>query len=121
MATIKLGSTEEGATTLSATVAESLPVTFELPREKYVMSDGSKRWRFSPSDFRAWTLNFTAMTEAELNALIALVETHSVLGFQNAWQETTWYNVVVTGFTYDTPDPAAATEHYSAQLILEGT
>jgi hypothetical protein len=119
MADIKLG-ISGSEVTLSTKVDISLPVSMERSTTKYRMSDGSKRWAFEGVDYRAWQIKFRKLTAAELTSLLGLVALRSVLHFQNNNESASWYDVVITSFSFDTLVPWG-TVYYTADLVLEET
>jgi len=104
--------------TLPGTFTISLPVDMPKQVEKVKMSDGSFRWAFFKEQ-RKWRLNWTKLTKAQLDTLKTLWGYNQLLHWQNNDESTTWYNVVITDFSYDSVDPISATKYYKASMTLE--
>ncbi len=99
----------------------SLPIEIQKQIDKAKMSDGTFRWGFLKKH-RAWTLNWTYLTKANLDVLIARYNYNAILRWQNLDEAADWYDVVITDFSYDSLNPipvAPAVEYYSASMTLE--
>lgn len=116
MGTRKLGPSGSEITLPSIGIA--LPIAITKKVERAEMSDGSGRYAFF-EEYRGWELTFPKLTKAQLDSLIALRAENDVLRWQNDDESTTWYNVVITDFKYDTSDPASPTVYYFASMTLE--
>jgi len=99
MADIKLGLT--GAeVTLPTGVHYEIPVDPQKDVAESVMSDGTRRYGFYKMP-RRWTLKWVVpLALTNIQILVGLRDLNSVLHFQNQWESNTWYNVVITGFSY---------------------
>lgn len=107
-----------GGVTLPGTFTISLPVHMPKPVEKVRMSDGSFRWGFFP-EYMIWSLNWTKLTKAQLDVLIAREAVNAIQTWVNNDESATSYNVVVTDFSYDSVDPISTTKLYKATMTLD--
>jgi len=114
MASVKLG-VKDSETTL-VKVQVSRPTGIVKGYSRRVMIDHSKRVGMFNS-YRTWTLNFLHLTKAELDDIITEVQRKQQLRFQDSWESDTWYDVIVTSFSYDYETITAS--HYVATLELE--
>ena len=117
MATKKLGPSGSEVT-LPGTFTIALPVDMPKQVDKARMSDGSFRWAFF-KEYRKWSLNWTKLTKTQLDSLITLWALDQLLRWQNNDESATWYDVVITDFSYDVVDPISATKYYKASMSLE--
>ena len=78
----------------------ALPVTVHKQIEKSTMSDGSRRWAFIRNK-KEWPLVFGFLTKAQLDSLSTLNALNQILRFQDNNVDATWYNVVITAFTWE--------------------
>jgi len=117
MGTQKLGPLGSEVT-LPGTLTVSLLVDMPKQVEKARMSDGSFRWAFF-QEYRTWSLNWTKLTKAQLDTVIALWVLDQILRWQNTDESTTWYDVVITNFSYDSVDPISTTKLYKATMTLD--
>jgi hypothetical protein len=104
--------------TLPATLTIELPVDLEKQIDKQTVSDGSFRWNFKKTH-RVWGLNWTELTKAQLDTLTTLQAYNQILRWQNNDESATWYDVVITEFSYDCVDPISSTKIYKASMTLE--
>jgi len=107
-----------GGVTLAGTFTIALSVHMPKPVEKARMSDGSFRWAFFP-EYRIWSLNWTKLTKAQLDVLIAREALNQILTWVNNDESATSYNVVITDFSYDSVDPISTTKLYKATMTLD--
>ena len=116
MATRKLGPAGAEITLPPITVA--LPVTVGKNIERAEMSDGSGRYNFLKG-YKVWEPRFPKLTKTELDDLIYLRSLNQILRWQDTDESTTWYDVVITNFSYDSVDPISTTKLYKATMTLE--
>lgn len=116
MATRRLG--PEGAEIILPSVAISLPVTIRKNIDKAMMSSGSIRWNFK-KDQKVWEITFPNITKSELDDLKTLDSYKQILRWQNQDESETWYDVVITDFSYDSEDPDSPTADWFAHMTLE--
>ena len=114
MGTRKLGPSGEEVTLPKVRV--SLPVTVDKGVDRAEMSDGSTRWGFYKK-YRNWELTFPYLTRAELTALEVLHSFNQILKWQDTDVSETWYNVVITDFSFNTEDPMAV--YFYGSMTLE--
>jgi len=117
MATVKLG-LNGSEVTLASSLKISLPVTYSMQKTRVEMSDGSRRWG-NRKKFRIWSLAWSKLTKTELDSLITLCDLDSTLRFQNNYESSTWKDVVITDFSYDSVDPISTTKYYFASMTIE--
>lgn len=104
--------------TLPAGLIISLPVGYDQQVVRVTMSDGSRRYGFHNRK-RQWQLTWIKITKANLDTLITLCDYNQTLRWQNNDESTTWYDVAITQFAYDSVDPISATKYYTASMVLE--
>ena len=104
--------------TLPHTITESLPTTLDKKVTSATMSDGSVRYSLLNSQ-RLWTLNWPRLSPTDLATLQTLWGYNAVLHYQNNDESASWYNVVITKFSYDVINPFAMTPTYTASMTLE--
>lgn len=80
--------------------APSLTVETGKQIERGTMSDGSRRWAFFPIR-RTWPLVLGYLSLAQLNILRNLNALNQTLRYQNNNVDATWYNVVITSFSWE--------------------
>ena len=117
MANIYLG-ISGSEVTLPHTISESLPTSLDKKISSAVMSDGSVRYSILQSQL-IWQLKWPRLTYAQLQTLITLWGYNQTLHYQNNDESATWYNVVITKFSYDVINPLAAAPTYTAVMALE--
>lgn len=117
MAIRKLG--PSGSEITLPSIAVVLPVTVMKKIDQAVMSDGSIRWAFF-KEHRGWEITFPPkLIKSELDDLITLRSYNQILRWQNNDESATWYDVVITEFSYNTKDPKSPTVHWFANMTLE--
>lgn len=99
-------------------IAVALPVNVNKKIDRAEMSDGSARWAFFKK-FKGWVVTFPKLTKPELDDLIYLRSLDEILRWQNPDESYTWYDVVITEFSYDSKDPNSPTVYYFASMTLE--
>ena len=104
--------------TLPHTITDSLPTALDKKISAAVMSDGSVRYAMYLAQ-RKWQLNWPRLTPTQLATLLTLWGYNTTLHYQNNDESTTWYNVVITAFSYDVFNPTAATPTYTAVMTIE--
>lgn len=117
MADVKLG-ISGSEVTLPTCIALSLPVDAGKAMGAATVSDGNTRYAFYARQ-RRWQLTWTNLTAANLATLDTLRGYNQTLRYQNAYESTTWYTVVITAFSHDSVCPGQTTEYYTAQMTLE--
>ncbi len=86
-----------------------------------MMADGSKRVNFL-KDKRKWTgYSWGKLTYSQVQTFITLNEYNQILRFQNNWESSTWYYVVITSFSYRPliHTYAQGTTYYELTITLE--
>lgn len=78
----------------------SLPVDLGKQVEERQMSDGTIRYGMFQQK-RVWKLQWNNLTKTQLDDLIGLSNLNQTLHFQNNWEDTTWYNVIMFDFRFD--------------------
>lgn len=116
MAIRKLG--PEGSEFTLPSIAIALPTAVRKKVELAEMSDGSLSPAFY-KDHKAWEITFPGISKTELDDLIFLRKLNQVLRWQNQDESTTWYEVVITDFSYDSKDPSSPTVFFFASMSLE--
>jgi hypothetical protein len=97
------------------------PIAITMNIDKAQMLDGSVRYNFRNTHQRRWTLDFPEVTAEELWEFTYLCSLNQALRYQNNWYATTWYDVVISEFSYF-PLNATSTSadiRYSVQLVLD--
>lgn len=89
--------------------------------DKAQMLDGSVRYNFRNTHQRRWVLDFPDVTAEELWEFTYLCSLNDALRYQNNWYSATWYDVVISEFSYGpiTPASTSANIRYWVQLTLE--
>lgn len=77
-----------------------IPIEYSKQIDKATMLGGATRYNFRAHHPRRWTLEWEAITEAELADLLLLNGYEEGLQFQNNWEDATWHEVVITDFRY---------------------
>ena len=116
MAIRKLGIS--GSEVTLPSIAIAIPTAIRKKIERAEMSDGSTRWGFYKT-YRGWEISFPKLTKPNLDSLIALRSLDRILRWQNNDESATWYDVVITKFSYDTKDYRSPTVLYFASMSLE--
>jgi len=125
MAAIYLGLTESAIDPLppirwAGGGAPGIPTDNSKQVEKASMLDGSTRFNFKSKHPRKWTLEWEMLKDTELADLITLNQYNQSLFFQNNWEDATWREVVIVGFSFDPFLNAGSTAcRYSASMELE--
>jgi len=98
----------------------NLPVNVDKSISEAKMSDGSRRYAFY-AEKKSWILSWEGLTSSELDTLKTLYSYNQVLHFQNNWEDSTWYNVVITSFNYEpiVITYAMGTTKYRATMTLK--
>jgi hypothetical protein len=99
-------------------IAIALPITIRKKVDRAEMSDGSARYAFF-KEYKGWELTFPKLTKTELDDLITLRSYNQILKWQNNDESATWYDVVITDFSYNTKDPKSPTVYFYASMTLE--
>lgn len=118
MADIKLGITGSEVI-LPKGVRVEIPITLVKNIMKAEMSDGSYRYGFFKVARRC-TLTWKPLSLSLIQVLIDLSKLNQVLHFQNQYEDTTWYDVIIAGFSYDAV-AVNGVEKYIAIMDIEGT
>jgi len=104
MADIKLGLTGAEVTLPPISWLNGSPPTLAVGYKKRVdkatMLDGSERYNFKAKTPKSFSLEWQRLTEAQLDALIALSEYNLAMRYQNNWTDSTWRIVVITTFEW---------------------
>jgi hypothetical protein len=104
--------------TLARTIVISLPTIVGKQMTSAVMSDGNLRYGMFAGQ-RHWQLSWVSLTAAQLADLVALRAMNKNLSYQNNYESTTKYTVVVTAFSYDVINPGITPTYYTATMMLE--
>lgn len=116
MAIRKLG--PEGSEITLPSIAIALPVVIRKKVERAEMADGSGRYGFF-KEYKGWEIKFPKLTKSQLDDLVGLRALNQILKWQNQDESTTWYDVVITDFKYNSDDPSSPTVYYYAFMSLE--
>jgi len=116
MPTIKLGP-EGSETTLPQGVKTETPVNIRKNISMATMSDGSTRYAFYKRS-RIWRLQWIPLSFAEMITLRELYMLNQVLRFQNNYESSVWYDVVITNLSY-TPVIISGVEKYWVEMEIE--
>jgi hypothetical protein len=124
MADIKLG--PEGSEIILPQIrwrggsAPEIPIEYNLNVETEEMSDKSKRVAFFEQK-RIFTYEWSGLTKAQKDIIEERANDRQIQRLQDNWESATWYDVVITAFTYH---KLASTYHtgtikYNVSLTLE--
>jgi hypothetical protein len=116
---VKLG-VSGSEVTLPTCIALSLPTNIDKQMTSATMSDGTVRYAFY-AEQRSWQISWTDLTAAQLSTLLTLRGYNQSLRFQNNFDSSTWYTVVITAFSYDAINPGESTIYYTASMQLAQT
>ena len=86
--------------------------------ESFRVSDGSTRYGFFEKKYE-WSLAWGYLTSTQKDALLALQDLNQQLRFQDNWEDSTWFNVIILDFNYEVMDSSMRNMNcYKAEMIL---